>query len=48
MPDVEEMARIIRIMALWCKDKDVLSCVFGNEFAPKVEEYLRECLGENK
>ena len=47
MPDVEEMSRIIRIMAMGCKDKDVFSCAFGNEFAPKVEEYLRECLGAN-
>jgi len=48
MTDVVEMSRIIRILAMGCEDKDVLSCAFGNEFAPKVEEYLRECLGENK
>jgi len=49
MPDVVEMARIIRILAMGCKDKDVFSCAFGNEFAPKVEDYLRECLqGESK
>ena len=35
-------ANIIRIMTLGCKSKDVMSCEFGNEFAPRVEEYLRE------
>ena len=37
------MANRIRIIALGCKNRDVLSCEFGNEFAPRVEAYLREC-----
>ena len=42
-PDFVEMSRRIRMFALHCKNKDAFSCEFGNEFAPKVEEYLREC-----
>ena len=42
-PDFVEMSRRIRMFALLCKNKDAFSCEFGNEFAPKVEEYLREC-----
>ena len=30
-------------MTLGCKNLDVLSCEFGNEFAPRDEAYLREC-----
>jgi hypothetical protein len=36
----------IRIIATGCKNNDVLSCEFGNEFAPRVREYLAECFGE--
>ena len=36
------VADIIRIITFDCKSKDVMSCEFGNEFAPRVEEYLRE------
>lgn len=35
-------ANRIRIMTFGCESKDVMSCEFGNEFAPRVEEYLRE------
>ena len=37
------IANRIRILTIGCKNRDVLSCEFGNEFAPKVEAYLREC-----
>ena len=40
------MANRIRILAFSCKSREVFSCEFGNEFAPKVEDYLRECFGE--
>ena len=35
----------IRIIALGCS---VLNCQLGNEFAPRVESYLRECFGGEK
>lgn len=47
-PDFVEMSRRIRIFALHCKNKDACSCEFGNEFAPMVEGYLRECWEANK
>ncbi len=38
----KEMADKIRILAMGCENTDVLSVEFGNEFAEKVEGYLRE------
>ena len=46
-PDYTLIANKIRILALGCKSKDSFSCEFGNEFAPKVEDYLRECFPAN-
>jgi hypothetical protein len=46
-PDFTLIANRIRILALGCKNNDALSCEFGNEFAPKVEDYLRECFAVN-
>ena len=37
------IANRIRILAIGCKNRDALSCEFGNEFTPRVEAYLREC-----
>ena len=37
-----EIANRIRIMTFGCKNKDIMSCEFGNEFAPRVEALLRE------
>lgn len=45
--DFTLIANRIRILAIGCKDRDTLSCGFGNEFAPKVENYLRELFGSN-
>ena len=41
------IANRIRLMTFGCKNKDVLSCDFGNEFAPRVREYLAEQFGED-
>lgn len=41
--DFTIIANNIRILAIDCKSRDTLSCEFGNEFAPKVEAYLRKC-----
>ena len=46
--DFTLIANRIRILAIDCKSTDTLSCEFGNEFAPKVEEYLRECFSPNR
>ena len=49
VPNADRLTLIsnrIRIIALGCKNKDAFSCDFGNEFAPKVREYLVECFGE--
>lgn len=40
--DIRVIANQIRILAIGCKSSDAMSCEFGNEFTPKVEEYLRE------
>ena len=40
--DVKYHADRIRILAIGCKNHDVMSCEFGNEFGDKVEEYIRE------
>jgi len=45
--DYERIANCIRRMAIGCKNHATTSCGFGNEFAPKVEKYLRECFHEN-
>ena len=45
--DFTLIANKIRILAIDCKDRDTLSCAFGNEFAPKVEKYLRELFESN-
>jgi hypothetical protein len=42
MNDIEELARTIRLVALTCKDKDVFSCEFGNEFHDRVLALLKE------
>jgi hypothetical protein len=47
-PDYTLIANRIRILALHCKNRDTLSCEFGNEFAPKVEDYLRECFEDDE
>ena len=41
------IANRIRILTFGCKNQDPLSSEFGNEFAPKVEEYLREAFPDN-
>ena len=45
--DYERIANFIRRIAIGCKNHDATSCEFGNEFAPAVEKYLRECFQEN-
>jgi hypothetical protein len=50
-PSVDKLTLIsnrIRIIAIGCKNTDVFSCEFGNEFAPRVREYLVECFGEEQ
>lgn len=41
--DLTLIANRVRILAIDCKSRDTFSCEFGNEFAPKVKDYLREC-----
>jgi len=38
----------IRMITLWCKNTNTLTADFGNEFAPKVKEYLDECFGKEE
>lgn len=42
------IANRIRIITIGCKNRDTLSCEFGNEFAPRVREYLSEQFGEEE
>ena len=46
--DYRAIATQIRLIALRCKNTNTYTCDFGNEFAEKVEEYLRECFPPNK
>jgi hypothetical protein len=36
----KELAHTIRLIAMSCKSKDVMSCEFGNEFHDRVEAVL--------
>jgi len=42
--DVKELARQIRLTAIQSPNLDVMSCEFGNWFAPKVEKILKDFL----
>lgn len=46
--DFHEISSTIRKMAFSCESADVFSCAFGNEFADRVEEYLKECIRKDK
>jgi hypothetical protein len=51
VPNLDKLTIIsnkIRNIATGCKNRDPWSCEFGDEFVPKVREYLEECLGELK
>ena len=39
----QEIAMHIRMMSRFCRSGDVMTCEFGNDFTPRVEEYLRDC-----
>ena len=42
MKDIEELTHAIRVMAMTCKNNDVSSCEFGNEFHARVLALLKE------
>ena len=47
-PDYRSISTQIRLIALRCKNTRTYTCEFGNEFAEKVEEYLRSVFGRDR